>query len=119
VELLQLDARSIRVSEYLTELPPMKLLQSRLHRAIEHAKEQAARRRAATFGLQLSRPPVEVPKDSLSAERDLAFLSEMMVRNSSLGFVAGTTGRGIMMAEGRSFATEAPPWKAPRSIQSR
>ncbi len=45
VELLQLDAKSIRVSEYLTELPPMTLLQSRLHRAIEHAREQAARRR--------------------------------------------------------------------------
>jgi predicted nuclease of restriction endonuclease-like (RecB) superfamily len=45
VELLQLDANSIRVSEYLTELPPMKLLKSRLHQAIELAREQAARRR--------------------------------------------------------------------------
>jgi hypothetical protein len=45
VELLELDAKSIRVSEYLTELPPMKLLQSRLHQAIEHAREQAARGR--------------------------------------------------------------------------
>ncbi|MEI6233865.1 MAG: PDDEXK nuclease domain-containing protein [Planctomycetota bacterium] len=43
VELLQLDAKSIRVSEYLTELPPLKLLQTRLHQAIEHAREQAAR----------------------------------------------------------------------------
>ncbi len=42
VELLQLDAKSIRVSEYLTELPPMKLLKSRLHQAIELAREQAA-----------------------------------------------------------------------------
>ena len=45
VELLQLDAKSIRVSEYLTELPPLKLLQTRLHQAIEHAREQAARQR--------------------------------------------------------------------------
>jgi predicted nuclease of restriction endonuclease-like (RecB) superfamily len=44
VELLQLDAKSIRVSEYLTELPPLPLLRARLHRAIEHAKESAARR---------------------------------------------------------------------------
>lgn len=44
VELLQLDAKSIRVSEYLTELPPLKLLQTRLHQALEHAREQAARR---------------------------------------------------------------------------
>jgi predicted nuclease of restriction endonuclease-like (RecB) superfamily len=45
VELLQLDAKSIRVSEYLTELPPLKLLQARLHQAIDHAREQSARRR--------------------------------------------------------------------------
>jgi predicted nuclease of restriction endonuclease-like (RecB) superfamily len=45
VELLQLNAKSIRVSEYLTELPPMTLLQTRLHQAIEHAREQASRRR--------------------------------------------------------------------------
>lgn len=44
VELLQLDAKSIRVSEDLTELPPLPLLRARLHRAIEHAREQAARR---------------------------------------------------------------------------
>ena len=43
VELLQLDARSIRVSEYLTELPPIQLLQARLHQAIEHARELTAR----------------------------------------------------------------------------
>ncbi len=44
VELLQLDAKSIRVSKYLTELPPLPLLRARLHQAMEHAREQAARR---------------------------------------------------------------------------
>jgi len=44
VELLQLDAKSIRVSEYLTDLPPPQLLRERLHRAIGHARESAARR---------------------------------------------------------------------------
>jgi predicted nuclease of restriction endonuclease-like (RecB) superfamily len=44
VELLQLDAKSTRVSEYLTELSPLPLLRERLHQAIEHAREQAARR---------------------------------------------------------------------------
>ena len=43
VELLQLDAKSIRVSEYLTELPPIKLLQARLHQAIAHARELTTR----------------------------------------------------------------------------
>lgn len=46
VELLQLDEKSIRVAEYLTELPPVELLRSRLHLAIELAREQAARRDA-------------------------------------------------------------------------
>jgi hypothetical protein len=45
VELLELDAKSIRVAEYLTELPPLPLLRQRLHQAIKHAREQAARRR--------------------------------------------------------------------------
>lgn len=44
VELLQLDAKSIRVSEYLTALPPLPLLRERLHQAMEHAREQATRR---------------------------------------------------------------------------
>jgi len=44
VELLELDAKSIRVAEYLTELPPLPLLRQRLHQAIEHARENAARR---------------------------------------------------------------------------
>ena len=47
VELLELDAKSIRVSEYLTELPPLPLLRARLHQAIEHARESAARRLTA------------------------------------------------------------------------
>lgn len=46
VELLQLDEKSIRVAEYLTELPPMELLRSRLHSAIELARELATRRHA-------------------------------------------------------------------------
>jgi predicted nuclease of restriction endonuclease-like (RecB) superfamily len=52
VELLQLDAKSIRVSEYLTELPPLPLLRQRLHQAIEHAREQAARRLPDSRGPQ-------------------------------------------------------------------
>lgn len=43
VELLQLDGKSIRVAEYLTELPPLAILQERLHRAIEAARENNAR----------------------------------------------------------------------------
>jgi len=50
VQLCRLDTKAIRVSEYLTELPPMPLLQIRLHQAIEHAREQAAIRRRAKEG---------------------------------------------------------------------
>lgn len=42
VELLQLEEASIRVAEYLVELPPVAVLRERLHRAIEHARERAA-----------------------------------------------------------------------------
>ncbi len=44
VELLQLGKKSIRVSKYLTELPPPDVLRKRLHLAIENARELAARR---------------------------------------------------------------------------
>lgn len=50
VELLQLDAKSIRVSEYLTALPPLPMLRERLHQAMAHAREQAARRLPDTEG---------------------------------------------------------------------
>jgi len=39
IELLQLEESSIRVAEYLVELPPIEVLQARLHRAIEMARE--------------------------------------------------------------------------------
>ena len=40
VEYLDLDARGIHVAEYLTELPPRQVLQERLHRAIETARNR-------------------------------------------------------------------------------
>ncbi|QSR84363.1 YhcG family protein [Methylacidimicrobium sp. B4] len=42
VELLQLDEASIRVAEYLVQLPPVEVLRERLHRAIAHAQERVA-----------------------------------------------------------------------------
>jgi predicted nuclease of restriction endonuclease-like (RecB) superfamily len=38
VELLELERSGIRVAEYLTELPPRKALERKLHKAIEHAR---------------------------------------------------------------------------------
>ncbi|SEA14538.1 Predicted nuclease of restriction endonuclease-like (RecB) superfamily, DUF1016 family [Arachidicoccus rhizosphaerae] len=40
IELLQLDQSGIRVAEYLTQLPDKKLLQQKLHSAIEMSKKQ-------------------------------------------------------------------------------
>jgi len=40
VELLQLDKSNIRVAEYLTALPPQKLLQEKLHKAVEIAQQK-------------------------------------------------------------------------------
>jgi hypothetical protein len=40
VELLQLDQGSIRVAQYLTELPPLELLQAKLREARQIAQER-------------------------------------------------------------------------------
>ena len=40
VELLELEKSSIRVAEYLTELPPRKVLEEKLHKAVEHARRR-------------------------------------------------------------------------------
>jgi predicted nuclease of restriction endonuclease-like (RecB) superfamily len=43
IELLDLEQSNIRVAEYLTILPPMKLLKEKLHKAIEYAKNRNQR----------------------------------------------------------------------------
>lgn len=43
VELLDLGASNIRVAEYLAHMPDMSVLQAQLHRAVELARERAAR----------------------------------------------------------------------------
>jgi len=43
VELLQLERSSIRVAQYLTELPPRELLERKLHQSIQLARERLAR----------------------------------------------------------------------------
>ncbi len=50
VELLQLEKSGIRVAEYLTELPPRKVLEQKLHQAIRLAREQLDSRRLPTSG---------------------------------------------------------------------
>ncbi len=40
IELLQLDKSNIKVADYLTVLPPRKLLQEKLHKAIEIARNK-------------------------------------------------------------------------------
>jgi predicted nuclease of restriction endonuclease-like (RecB) superfamily len=47
IELLKLAQSGIRVAEYLTELPPRKLLEKKLHEAIRIAREQIAARQIA------------------------------------------------------------------------
>ena len=52
VELLQLDQSSIRVAEYVTELPPREVLGRKLHAAVA-----AARKRIETSPAEL--PPAD------------------------------------------------------------
>jgi predicted nuclease of restriction endonuclease-like (RecB) superfamily len=40
VELLQLDRSNIKIAEYLTQLPDLKLLEAKLHQSIERAKNR-------------------------------------------------------------------------------
>ena len=44
IELPEPDRSTIRVAEYLTELPPRELLEKKLHAAIRRAREQLERR---------------------------------------------------------------------------
>jgi predicted nuclease of restriction endonuclease-like (RecB) superfamily len=43
VKLMDMDAANIRVAEYLAHIPDVKVLQAQLHRAVELARERAAR----------------------------------------------------------------------------
>jgi hypothetical protein len=43
VELLELEKTGIRIAEYLTELPPQKLLASKLHDAVRVASESLSK----------------------------------------------------------------------------
>ncbi|MFH1934964.1 MAG: hypothetical protein ABIN18_25785 [Pseudomonadota bacterium] len=40
IELFQLDKSGIKVAEYMTELPKRKLLEQKLHKAVEMARKQ-------------------------------------------------------------------------------
>ncbi len=44
IELLELDRSNIRVSEYMTELPPKKLLEEKLHRILQQEKKRIENR---------------------------------------------------------------------------
>ncbi|MGI9276299.1 MAG: PDDEXK nuclease domain-containing protein, partial [Endozoicomonas sp.] len=40
IELLELDKSNIRVADYLTSLPPMKVLEAKLQQSIEAARQR-------------------------------------------------------------------------------
>jgi hypothetical protein len=97
-------SKSIRVSEYLTELRRMKLLQTRLHQAIAHAKEQVLRRREyhATAGEDaprtLERKVEKLPKNR--SERPLRTrgeISDGQIRDSTSVFTIISVVRNAMI----------------------
>ena len=55
VELLRLNDSGIRVAQYLTELPPKKLLEQKLHQAIQLARERLARSEPAPQPIRMNR----------------------------------------------------------------
>ncbi len=52
VELLQLDKSGIRVASYLTELPPRRLLQKKLHQTMIAARAQLKAQQSDETGLE-------------------------------------------------------------------
>ncbi|WP_284664946.1 PDDEXK nuclease domain-containing protein [Myxococcus sp. SDU36] len=64
VEYLDLDARGIHVAEYLTELPSREVLEERLHRAIEAARDRFVPGASAdtVFDVALTRTPTAKPR---------------------------------------------------------
>ena len=48
IELLELNEGRVRVVSYLTELPPLELLERKLLQSIAHARNKASRARAVT-----------------------------------------------------------------------
>ncbi len=63
VRLLRLESAGIRVAQYLTELPPQKILERKLHDAIRLAREQLARR------AELPADTARLPAPSKNAKR--------------------------------------------------
>jgi hypothetical protein len=57
VEYLDLDTRGIHVAEYLTDLPPRKVLEERLHRAIEAARSRLAFGAGMEVDVPAAKPP--------------------------------------------------------------
>lgn len=56
VELFELESRSIRVAEYLTELPPRDLLEKKLHDAVQIARERLAGKTEPVESLPAPKP---------------------------------------------------------------
>lgn len=72
VELLQLEKSSIRVAQYLAELPPRKLLEQKLHDSIRHARERLAQeQRISESGEtpRVAKPTGSLPKTKNSKKR--------------------------------------------------
>jgi len=69
IEVLQLDGSSIRVAEYLTELPDREALRIKLHQTIELARERAARAALPHAADEAAKPEVK-PADGKDADDD-------------------------------------------------
>jgi len=67
IELLELEKSGIRVAEYLTALPPRKVLAKRLHDAIHTARQRLACKPPASNGLD--KPPEALPAPANNARQ--------------------------------------------------
>lgn len=84
IEVFELATRGIRVAEYLTELPPRKLLEEKLHRAVQLARQRIDAKESHNPGIGSgSTPPTKPPKSAPTRQQGqfLAFIQEYMLRN--------------------------------------
>jgi len=82
IEVFELATRGIRVAEYLTALPPKKLMEQKLHRAVQLAQQRLETN--ATPGQKAAAAITPKPRPGVPTHQQgqfLAFIREYMMRN--------------------------------------
>ena len=88
IEVFELASRGIRVAEYLTQLPSKRLLEQKLHHAVQIARQRLEARETPTHNSKAPPATSLEPAPSMDAPtrqqgQFLAFIREYMMRNQA------------------------------------